>query len=118
MLAGVAVVNGPVWVLLFGGMGAAIAFGDGLGLTGWLGLASVAGPILPAWAWWSVALPRWRVWALEHVDDREALIDRAVASRLMWPPGHVFEWTEVRPRSVRERERLVGWDGPTKPRAT
>jgi len=117
MLAGVAVVNGPVWLILFGGIGAAITFGEGLGLTGWLGLASVAGPILLAWAWGSFALPRWRVWALERVNDREELLDRAVASRLMWPPGHVFEWTEVRPRSVRERERLVGWNGPTKPRA-
>ena len=38
-------------------------------------------PIVIGWLWWSIALPRWRVWALERVDDPEALLIQAIERR-------------------------------------
>jgi len=68
VLVGSVVVNGPVFLLLFGP--SAIVW--------WLGgapavLHAPLGPRLAlsfglsvcvAWLWWSLAIPRWRIWAL------------------------------------------------------
>ena len=104
-----AVVNGPVTVLILGGLATAVIIGQRLELTGWVALASIFAPIAVGWLWWSFALPRWRVWALERVEDWDELIDQAVTYGLMWPPGHSFEKTEIKPQRIREREREVGW---------
>ena len=66
-------------------------------------------PVAVGWLWWSMALPRWRVWALERVDDPGALLIQAIERKLMWPPGHFFERTEIRSSRLREREKAVGW---------
>lgn len=106
---GMVVVNGPVTVIVLGGLAAVMSLGTAFGLEGWLAVAVAFSPFVLAWVWWSVALPRWRVWALERVHDRDALISRAIDAGLMWPPGHAFEKTEIRPQRLRERERAVGW---------
>lgn len=75
--------------------------------------AFVAGATVPslvigfvgAWTWWSVTIPKWRLWAYERVDDIPALKARAVAVGLTWPDGHVFEKTEIKSEEHRRRER-------------
>ena len=37
------------------------------------------------WVWWAIALPRWRVWALERVADPRLLYGAAISAQLMWP---------------------------------
>lgn len=109
---GTATVSVPVLLIMAVPMALFVVFGERLGITGWYGLATIIGPIALAWIWWSVHLPRWRVWALERVTDprdREELIHRAVVGNLMWAPGHIFEVTEIKSAQVRERERAVGW---------
>jgi hypothetical protein len=39
------------------------------------------------WTWWAIAMPRWRVWALERVADPRLLYGAAISAQLMWPPG-------------------------------
>lgn len=56
-----------------------------------------------SWLWWSVALPRWRVWAIENTADFGELVFQALSAQLMWPPGHFLERTEICPRSLRLR---------------
>jgi hypothetical protein len=48
------------------------------------------------WLWWSVAAPRWRLWAYQRVSDLERLEQLAVANRLVWPLTHPLTRTEVR----------------------
>lgn len=67
-------------------------------------------PFLLGWLWWSVAVPRWRVWALERVDDPVELLHTAINLKIIWEPGHIFEKTEIRTAEIRERELAAGWD--------
>lgn len=49
-----------------------------------------------AWAWWSFAAPRWRLWAYRRAGDLLHLERLAVADRLVWPVSHPFTRTEFR----------------------
>jgi len=57
-----------------------------------------------AWLWWSVSLPKWRLWAYERVDDIPELKRRAVAAQLMWPDGSIFSRTEIKSAAHAARE--------------
>lgn len=65
-----------------------------------------------AWIWWSIAAPRWRLWAYQRVEDIELLDRLAVADRLVWPISHPLTRTEMRTGELRNRlaafERSVG----------
>jgi hypothetical protein len=80
-------------------------------LLGWLLTDKVAGALLgvvvsvvPAWLWWSYAIPRWRDW-LDDVGVAEASVyDLAVKSGLAFPRGFFLEATEFR-----RRDGSRGW---------
>ena len=101
---GLLVVNGPVFLLLFGpGVLAWILMpNSGLSVLGVFGVGFVL-----AWLWWSLAIPRWRVWAFERVSDIPELKRAAVLARLTWPDGHVFERTEIKSAAIRAREQAL-----------
>ena len=54
-----------------------------------------------AWPWWSLAVPRWRRWALARGADPDALQRLAERTGLVWPRGWIFEKTEIPPRRGR-----------------
>ncbi len=58
-----------------------------------------------AWLCWSILTPRWRLWAYERVANLDELKRLAVAESVIWPDGHIFERTEIRPSSLRKRLR-------------
>lgn len=97
-------VNGPVVILLLAGF-LTLAYAINLvpaggGLEDFAKLiAAPVGMILaivPAWIWWSVTVPKWRLWALENVDDWPKLKRRAIATGLIWPDGSIFARTEIK----------------------
>ena len=97
---GLLVVNGPVLLLLFGPV-IAIALKPA-----WSEL--LAGyPILwlMAWLWWSLSIPRWRLWAYRHVEHVQALKRAAVSSGLTWPDGWIFEKTEIKSSAHAQLEK-------------
>ena len=51
-----------------------------------------------AWLWWSLAVPRWRTWALTHGADPERLQQLGQRAGVVWPRGSFFEKTELPPR--------------------
>jgi hypothetical protein len=51
-----------------------------------------------AWLYWSLAVPRWRIWAHRAGADPEKTQILAVRARLVWPKGSFFERTELPPR--------------------
>lgn len=58
-----------------------------------------------AWSWWSIMVPRWRLWAWSHVEALVELKRRAVRAGLIWPDGHLFEKTEFRTKATQARLR-------------
>jgi hypothetical protein len=62
------------------------------------------------WLWWSLALPRWRLWALRRVNDPFALRGAAIGASLMYPSkgwGRLFARTEIQSRADREEEQAI-----------
>lgn len=108
---GTLVVNGPVILIIL--IGAALA--------GYLfrksqhnpafvaaGFAGLVLAIALAWLYWSIALPRWREWALRAGADPEETQRLAMNAGITWPKGSVFEKTELPPRDRNAKESPEG----------
>jgi hypothetical protein len=104
LLMGTLVVNVPVWLLLIGLPAAAGAFEHQLGK---LALAGFPIGFVLAWLWWSLSVPRWRLWAYERVDSIVALKRSAVSAGLTWPDGSFFARTEIKSGAHAARERAL-----------
>ncbi len=85
-------------------------------LLGWGVTGKVAGVLLglvvgtiPAWLWWSYAVPRWRDWLEDQGIAEARVYDLAVKSGLVFPRGFFLEETEFR-----RRDGSRGWrrEGP------
>jgi hypothetical protein len=94
ILVGHLVVNGPVLLLIAAG---AMVGGQ---LAGRVGIGVVFGAAA-AWGWWSLAVPRWRAWALARGVDADELQRLGVRTGLVWPKGWIPEKTELPPRDRR-----------------
>jgi len=108
ILVGTLVVNGPVLLLLFG-PSAIVWWVNGApdvihAPVGTYLAISFLSSVPIAWLWWSIAIPRWRVWAYERVDDIPRLKDVAVMAGLTWPDGWIFERTEIKSAQIADRE--------------
>jgi hypothetical protein len=103
---GLLLVNGPVVVLMFGIWILGIVIVKDFSLP--LLVAVTAFPIgfITAWLWWSITVPKWRLWAMQNVDDLSQLQRQAVAVGLVWPRGHFFEKTEI--KSVEHKRQELG----------
>jgi hypothetical protein len=66
-----------------------------------------ASPFVVAWLWWSVSIPKWRIWALQHVDDWLKLESAAITGMLIWRRGSIFGITEIKSREQRDLERAL-----------
>jgi hypothetical protein len=65
------------------------------------------GGFVSAWLWWSVSIPKWRLWAYEHVVDLGKLKQSAVEVGLTWPDGNFFERTEIKSTKHAAREKKL-----------
>src|SRR5881394_2390721 len=96
---GLAVVNGPVLSLLCAPLAvfsALVSRGAVDRECNWVGLPVLIASFLLAWLWWSVSVPRWRLWAYQRVQEIAQLKQRAVAVGLTWPDDHPFAKTELK----------------------
>jgi len=104
-------VNVPVMVLLFGGTAGAaglLHLAYPAGSPGLDGIVAFAVAFVLAWLWWSVNLPKWRIWALERTGDWPALRVEAIKAGLIWDEataaGRLFRSTEI--RSAKDQRRI------------
>jgi hypothetical protein len=95
---GTVVVNVPVAAILIGI--SLIGVQLGLSLTLALVLALVLG-----WSWWSLAVPRWRLWAYQRVASTGVLQKWALSTGLVWPRGSFLERTEFKSSAHRQLEK-------------
>ena len=102
--AGLFWVNGPVLFMLFGPLFAVTRL---MPQPGYWGLGAFVGGFVAAWLWWSITVPRWRLWAYERVHDLDALRRSAVEVGLTWPGGHIFERTEIKSKAMRAKQMAL-----------
>jgi len=105
---GLLVVNGPVFVLLIGPLTLFSLLVKWRYVSrdyNWVGVVVFLGSFVLAWLWWSLSVPRWRVWAYERVGDIRELKKQAVAVGLTWPDGHAFGKTEIKSPAIARREQ-------------
>ena len=88
--------------------------GVGLVLAPAVGVVGLAAGFVLAWLWWTLAVPRWRVWAYERVGDIGELKQQAVMGGLLWPDGSFFERTEI--RSPAQKRRIAELEGVSRKR--
>jgi hypothetical protein len=108
-------VNGPVLALLiapFVIMGAGNSYGFIPRAQNWIILPLFAGGFVLAWLWWSLMIPKWRLWAYERVTDIPRLKAAAVNVGLTWPDGSAFSCTEIKSREQTLRERQLDPEPP------
>ena len=111
-------VNIPVLAIMFGGWGLEYAIASFVTpymprtinpyvLIPLFGIWLVA-PWVLAWTWWSFNVPKWRIWALERVDDWPSLESDAIEAGLIWNENSLFgrmcARTEIWSAADRERE--------------
>jgi hypothetical protein len=89
------VVNLPVLAMIFLGGICSVKVLRGP----WI-LLGMFGSIAGAWLWWSLAVPRWRLWALRSGCDPDELQAQGMETGLLWPKGSFFEKTELPPRGA------------------
>jgi hypothetical protein len=68
------------------------------------GLLGIVIAIVPAWLWWSYAIPRWRDWLDDEGIPEASVYQAAVKSGLVFPRGFSLETTEFR-----RRDGSRGW---------
>jgi hypothetical protein len=109
VLVGTLWVTLPVIAIMFGGW-----FGLGYALlntwslpldaNAWASLGAVLiailwGPWIAAWVWWSLNVPKWRIWALRHNGNWPEVERAAIAAGLIWNErnwwGRLFARTEI-----------------------
>ena len=94
LLIGHLAVNGPVLVLILVGVLVSRS-------VGWSTSAGVLAGAALGWLWWSIAIPRWRTWALGRGADSTELQRLGAKTGLVWPKGWLPEKTELPPRDQR-----------------
>lgn len=59
-----------------------------------------------SWIFWSISITKWRIWAFNQVEEEDwvKLKEMAIAQKLIWPVGSVFEKTEI--RNTREKDKI------------
>ena len=97
-------VNAPIFFILFGPPFIAFLLNTKELLPQWTIGVAFAGGFVLAWLYWSVMITKWRIWAFENVDNPITLKHAAIAEKLIWPDGSIFEKTEI--RTVNDKIRI------------
>ena len=88
-------VNGPTYLIFFGGLLSSLIGGALIKSThimGWGSLCSIIFGIL----WWSISITKWRIWAFENVRNVHELRQEAINAQLIHPEGSWLERLEIR----------------------
>jgi hypothetical protein len=66
--------------------------------------AAFLGGFATAWLWWSLMLPKWRLWTYARVANPLAIKHKAVEAQLAWRDGSFFSRTEIKSGAHAARE--------------
>jgi hypothetical protein len=116
---GMLFVNGPIVPIMVGPLFLALPalhrleVDHGAGTAIFASMVGFGGGSALAWLWWSITVPRWRLWADKRVEDVAQLKILAVKAGLTWPDGHVFERTEIKTAAHAEQEKAFDRKSPS-----
>lgn len=96
-------VNYPVFIIMFGTIGLCFYLGTQKILPFWIVPVGFGLGFGLAWLWWSVMITKWRLWAFENVRNVHELKKRAVQEKLIWADNSIFEKTEIRNSTNKEK---------------
>jgi hypothetical protein len=96
-------VNYPVMIIMFGTMGLTFYLGIQKIFSTWVFPVGFILSFVLAWLCWSVMITKWRLWAFENVRNVHELKKRAVQEKLIWADNSIFEKTEIRNSSDKEK---------------
>tara|TARA_R110002072_G_scaffold237139_1_gene394625 strand:- start:222 stop:566 length:345 start_codon:yes stop_codon:yes gene_type:complete len=102
IVIGLLTVNIPVLILMVCPLFLLLQFNPEPGA---LGVIVFFSGFVFAWLWWSLSVPKWRLWAYSRVQDINALKTAAVSAGLTWPDGSFFEKTEIKSAKHAAKER-------------
>ena len=96
-------VNYPVFIIMFGALGLSFYLAIQKILPFWIILAGLGLAFGLAWLWWSIMITKWRLWAFNNVRNVHELKKRAVQEKLIWADNSIFEKTEIRNSTDKEK---------------
>ncbi|WP_314060610.1 hypothetical protein [Empedobacter brevis] len=97
-------VSYPVMIIMCGTIGLTLYLGAQKLIPTWSFLIGFVLALVFAWLWWSFMITKWRLWAFENVRNVHELKKRAIQEKLIWVDNSVFEKTEI--RTVTDKEKL------------
>lgn len=101
------IVNIPVFISMFGIPSLAFYLSHKNLIPNWgIGISFIIGFIV-AWLVWSFMITKWRIWAFENVRNVHELKKRAIAEKLIWNDGKIFEKTEIRSSEQKRKLKLL-----------
>lgn len=100
-------INRPVQLIQFSIIAFSIYLVYQAKLSIWGYILIIPSIVVVPWIYWSFKITKWRIWAFENVDDVYELKRRAIAAKLIWPDGNIFEKTEIRTAEDKARLKLI-----------
>jgi uncharacterized membrane protein YciS (DUF1049 family) len=101
------IVNIPVFISMFGIPSLAFFLSHKNLIPNWgIGISFIIG-FIAAWLVWSLMITKWRIWAFENVRNVHELKKRAIAEKLIWNDGKIFEKTEIRSSNQKRKLKLL-----------
>ena len=102
-------INFPVMVIMFGCMGISYYLNQIEIISKQImGVGFIISFVL-GWLFWSIFIPKWRIWAFELIDEKfhYQLREEAVKGKLIWSNGHIFEKTEIRTKKQKIKIKVI-----------
>ncbi|KAA5547461.1 hypothetical protein [Adhaeribacter rhizoryzae] len=100
-------VNYPVMVIMFGIIGLTLYLGVQKLIPTWCFPVGFVLAFILAWLWWSFMITKWRLWAFDNVRNVHELKKRAIQEKLVWADNSIFEKTEIRTATDKEKLSLL-----------
>ncbi|MFN3301165.1 MAG: hypothetical protein ACK41Z_13325 [Sediminibacterium sp.] len=96
-------VNYPAMIMMFGTIGLTLYLGTQEIIPPWGFPVGFVLAFALAWLWWSILITKWRLWAFDNVRNVHELKKRAVQEKLIWADNSIFEKTEIRSATDKEK---------------
>lgn len=96
-------VNYPVIVIIIGTIGVTLYLGEQELIPNWGFPIGFVFAFTFAWIWWSFMITKWRIWAFDNVRNVHELKKRAIQEKLIWADNSIFEKTEIRTATDKEK---------------
>ena len=97
----------PVMLIMFGVMGLTFLFGFQKRPPVWIWPVGLSSSFILSWLFWSVSIPKWKVWAFDNVRNVHELEKRAIQEKLIWNSNSIFNKTEIWNKEDKQKWELL-----------